>query len=110
MKLLFDQNLSFKLCRQIADLFPGSSQVRLLGLSESDDRAIWQHAKAGGFTLVSLDADFAEMAILAGPPPKVIWLRRGNQPTAVFEKLLRDHAEAIAAFERDESAACLELY
>jgi Uncharacterized protein conserved in bacteria len=84
--------------------------VRLLGLSEADDRAVWQHAKAGGFTLVTLDADFAEMAILAGPPPKVIWLRRGNQPTAAFEKLLRDHAEAIAAFERDESAACLELY
>jgi predicted nuclease of predicted toxin-antitoxin system len=49
-------------------------------------------------------------ATLSGPPPKVIWLRRGNQPTAVIEKLLRDHAEAIAAFERDESAACLELY
>ncbi len=25
MKLLFDQNLSFKLCRQIDDLFPGSA-------------------------------------------------------------------------------------
>jgi predicted nuclease of predicted toxin-antitoxin system len=36
--------------------------VRLLGLSEGDDRAVWQHAKTGGFTLVSLDADFAEMA------------------------------------------------
>lgn len=28
MKLLFDQNLSFKLCRHLADLFPDSSQVR----------------------------------------------------------------------------------
>ena len=47
MKLLFDQNLSFKLCQQLADLFPESGQVRLLGLSEADDRAVWQHAKAG---------------------------------------------------------------
>ena len=31
MKLLFDQNLSFKLCQALADLFPGSSQARLLG-------------------------------------------------------------------------------
>ena len=38
MKLLFDQNLSFKLCRQLADIFPDSSQVRLLGLAEADDR------------------------------------------------------------------------
>jgi len=110
MKLLFDQNLSIKLCRQVADLFPGSSQVGQLGLAQADDRTIWQYAKANGFTLVSLDADFAELATLTGPPPKLIWLRRGNQPTATFEKLLRDHAEVIAAFERDESAACLELY
>ena len=35
MKLLFDENLSFKLCDRLANLFPGSSQVRLLGLAES---------------------------------------------------------------------------
>jgi predicted nuclease of predicted toxin-antitoxin system len=110
MKLLFDQNLSFKLCRQLADLFPGSSQVRLLGLAEADDRAVWQHAEAGGFTLVSLDSDFADMATLLGPPPKVIWLRCGNQPTAMIETLLRERAESIAGFDEDESAACLEIY
>ena len=37
MKLLFDQNLSFKLCRQLLDVFPGSNQVRLLGLAEASD-------------------------------------------------------------------------
>jgi predicted nuclease of predicted toxin-antitoxin system len=110
MKLLFDQNLSIRLCRQVSDLFPESRQVGQLGLAQADDRAIWQYAKENGFTLVSLDADFAEMATFAGAPPKVIWLRRGNQPTAAIEKLLRDHAEAIVAFERDASTACLELY
>ena len=59
--------------------------------------------------LVTLDADFAEMATLNGPPPKVIWLRRGNQPTAAIEAMLREHEEAIASFERDD-AACLEIY
>jgi predicted nuclease of predicted toxin-antitoxin system len=44
MKLLFDQNLSFKLCQRLADLFPDSSQVRLLGLAETDDRALWHYA------------------------------------------------------------------
>ena len=68
MKLLFDQNLSFKLCRQLADIFPGSSQVRLLGMAEAADRDIWEHAKANGFVLVSQDADFADMATLYGPP------------------------------------------
>jgi predicted nuclease of predicted toxin-antitoxin system len=40
MKLLFDQNLSHKLCRLLADVFPGSQQVRSVGLDQADDRAI----------------------------------------------------------------------
>jgi len=109
MKLLFDENLSFKLCQRLGDLFPGSSQVRLAGLAEADDRAIWDYAAMNGFTLVSLDADFAERAALLGPPPQVIWLRCGNQPTEIVEKLLRDRAGAMAAFQGDV-AACLEIY
>ena len=109
MKLLFDQNLSFKLCDRLADVFPNSSHVRLLGLEQSVDRALWQYAGLNGYLLVSLDADFAEMAALLGPPPKVIWLRHGNQPTAAIEQLLRKHAEAIVAFGSD-AAACLEIY
>lgn len=110
MKFLFDQNLSFKLCRRLADIFPESEQIRLLGMAEADDRSIWDYAKAGGFVLVSQDVDFADMATLYGPPPKVIWLRCGNQPTEAIERRLRDHAEAIAAFEQDVAASCWEIY
>ena len=110
MKLLFDQNLSFKLCRRLADVFPESNQVRLLGMEEADDRSIWLYARSHGFVLVSQDADFADIAMLYGPPPKVIWLRCGNQPNDVIESLLRKHAEAIAAFEEDGAAACWEIY
>jgi predicted nuclease of predicted toxin-antitoxin system len=110
MKLLLDQNLSFRLCRPLAEIFPGTSQVRLVGLADATDRAVWEYAKANGFTLVSLDSDFAEMAALLGAPPKVIWLRCRNQPTAVIENLLRGHAAAIVSFELDAAAACLEIY
>ena len=34
MTLLFDQNLSFKLAKKRDDAFPGSSQVKLLGMEE----------------------------------------------------------------------------
>ena len=110
MKLLFDQNLSFRLCDLIADLFPESNHVGLLGLSEADDRNVWDHAKAQGFTIVSQDVDFAEMAALLGSPPKVIWLRAGNQSTAAVSTLLRRHAELIVAFGNDDGATCLEIY
>jgi predicted nuclease of predicted toxin-antitoxin system len=109
MKLLFDQNLSFKLCRQLNDLFPESHQARLAGLDRADDVAIWRYTAENGFALVTLDSDFAEMAALRGPPPKVIWLRCGNQSTRVVESLLRNHAQTIGAFAQDASA-CLEIY
>jgi len=110
MKLLFDQNLSFKLCRQLADIFPDSNQIRLLGMEKADDRLIWEYAKANDFILVSQDVDFADMATLYGPPPKVIWLRCGNQPTKAIEKRLGDHADDIAAFLQDGASACWEIY
>lgn len=110
MKLLFDQNLSFKLCKLLADVFPDSQQVRLLGLHEADDRTIWDHAKRNGFTLVTQDSDFADMAALFGPPPKVILLRCSNQPTAVVAQVLRDQAGALQTFAQDQSASCWEIY
>lgn len=44
MKLLFDQNPSFKLCQRLADLFPESSQVRLLGMADADGHTPWHYA------------------------------------------------------------------
>jgi predicted nuclease of predicted toxin-antitoxin system len=110
MKLLFDQNLSFKLCQIVADLFPESKHVRLLGLSEVGDRVLWDYARENGFAIVSQDADFAEMAVLLRSPPKVIWLRAGNQSTADVSSLLRRHSDLILAFSDDAEAACLEIY
>ena len=59
---------------------------------------------------MTLDADFADLAGMYGPPPKVIWLRCGNQATSTIENLLRRSAARISEFENDPSAACLEVY
>jgi predicted nuclease of predicted toxin-antitoxin system len=74
-----------------------------------DDRVIWNYAKAERMTLVTHDSDFADMAALYGPPPKVLWLRCGNQPTGTIEAILRKHASIIQSFEKDPDAECLEL-
>lgn len=76
----------------------------------SDDRVIWDFAKRNGFVLVTQDSDYAELAALYGAPPKVIWLRCGNQPTDQIESLLRRNLSQIKAFEADAMVACLELY
>jgi predicted nuclease of predicted toxin-antitoxin system len=68
------------------------------------------HAKAHNLALVSYDYDFSELSALLGAPPKVIWLRRSNLPTAVVEQILRERAFVIAEFENDHNTACLEIY
>lgn len=110
MKLLFDQNLSLKLCERLADLFPGSTQVRMLGLDTADDLAIFAFARDHGFMIVTQDSDFADVSTLLGSPPKIDWLRHGNAPTRDVENLLRDRSEALFAFDADADLSCIELY
>lgn len=109
MKLLFDQNLSYKLCGLLGDQFPGSAQVRLLGLDRASDDEIWRYAGDNGFTLVTMDTDFLDFATLHGAPPRVILLRCGNQPTSVIADLLLEHALRIAVLDHQDEVSCLEI-
>ena len=110
MKLLFDQNLSFRLCKVLTKSFPSSLHVGDVGLDSAPDSAIWKYAGEHGLLLVSHDADFADMAILKGAPPKLLWLRCGNRPTGRIAALLEEHSSAIAAFVNDADAVCYEIY
>ena len=109
MKLLFDQNLSPRLPRLLADIYPESVHVREVGLREADDSAIWQYAHANGFAIVSKDSDFQQRSLLLGPPPKFIWLRVGNCTVKRTEDLLRTYSAAIHTFDLDDSKSHLML-
>jgi predicted nuclease of predicted toxin-antitoxin system len=109
MKLLFDHHLSHKLVQRLADLFPDSTQTRLLGMATTQDQAIWEYARQHGFILVSLDADFYDMSLLRGHPPKLIWLRCGNSTVAQVEHLLRDNFQRVELFAADPATGCLEI-
>jgi len=110
MKLLFDHNLSHTLVRRLADIFPDSTQTRLLNFSTASDSTIWQHAKENGFVVVTLDKDFSELALQRGTPPKIIWLRCGNSTVAEVERLLRANLAGIQKFESHPDAEVLEIW
>ena len=71
MKLLFDQNLSPRLCERLADLGATFVHVRDVGLEAADDVRICAHAAKQDFMIVTKDADFNNRAFLSGAPPKV---------------------------------------
>lgn len=109
MKLLFDQNLSRHLVAALGDLFPDSSHTSLLGLAEATDSEIWRKAGTGDFILVTKDADFRQLSLVLGPPPKVVWIRSGNVSTDAVATLLRSHVADLEAFSMDAEAVFLAL-
>lgn len=109
MTLLLDQNLSPRLVRALAGLFPGSLHVRDVGLAAASDDEVWTYAAERGLTIVSKDAEFHQRSFLFGHPPKVVWIRRGNCSTRDLETLLRARRDERVAFEQDPEGSFLAL-
>lgn len=109
MKLLFDQNLSYRLVRALADIFPDSQHVRDVGMKDASDTQVWNYARSHGFAIVSKDSDFYQRSLTLGFPPKVIWVRLGNCSTSDVEKFLRTNVETVERFDIDAAATLLIL-
>jgi predicted nuclease of predicted toxin-antitoxin system len=107
VKLLFDENLSRQLMHRLANLFPGSEHVAMLGLAHTDDTTIWEFAKANGLVIVTKDSDFHQRNLVFGPPPAVVWLRLGNASTDEIEHALRMHTTSILDLETAQSMGLL---
>jgi len=110
MKLLFDQNLSPRLVTLLADLYPGSGHVHSLHLDQVLDRDVWEYARREDFLIVTKDADFSDLCVLLGFPPKIVWIRRGNCSTHLVETILRSHFEDITILTNDEYRGVLTLF
>ena len=109
MRLLYDQNLSYRLVAELQDLYPNSLHVRDIGMKESDDSDIWDYAAQNGYIIVSKDSDFRQQSFMYGHPPKVIWVRVGNCSVNTIISLLRMHHDAILRFEQSETASFFTL-
>ena len=110
MKLLFDHNLPPLLVSRLQDLFPQSQHVFTLGLDRASDLQIREYAREEGFSIVTKDADFSDLCVLHGFPPKIIWIRRGNCSAKAIEDILSSHQEEIYTLEGDPTNGVLTLF
>lgn len=110
MKLLFDHNISPELIARLANLFPASNHVYPLNLHEQEDTVVWSYARTNDFVVVSKDADFAELSMVHGFPPKLLWLRLGNCTTAEIEEVIRQSYQAILELVQDPQRGILSLF
>lgn len=83
MKLLFDENISFRIVKKVKEVFPESR----------------------GF-----DEDFSDLQSLKGFPSKIIWLRMGNSFTLNVLHKLPENIQAIHDLSDNPQLGILELY
>lgn len=112
MRLLFDQNISFRIISKIETNFPEAKQVRQLRIENYSDVEIWKFAKENEFTIVTFDADFFDLSNLKGHPPKIIWLRFGNTKTDFLADIINSRNSIIKDFISSDAYSeitCLEI-
>lgn len=109
MKLLLDENLSRRLVLPLQPYYPGTSQVVLLGLEAATDNEVWKRAKDDDYVIVTRDADFQELSLVWGHPPKVIWLKTFNQTTRATLKVLVDNQMLINQALIVDNLASIEI-
>jgi predicted nuclease of predicted toxin-antitoxin system len=96
VKLILDQNLSYRLVAMLQPIFADVQHVRPLGMAEAKDTDIWNYAKLTRSVVVSKDSDFFPYALLSPPPPKFIWVNIGNASTEDIYDLIRErHLEIV---------------
>ena len=79
-RLFFHEPLSEKLCAAVADIFPGSLHIRLMGQGGAADAIVWDLAR-----------------------------RLGNCTTGDIAQLLRRRHDDIIRFNEQNEATVLEL-
>ena len=105
MKLLFDENLSYRILKKLDSEYTDSETIR-----GKSDLKIWEYAKKNGFTVVTFDEDFYDIQLLRKFPPKVIWLRRGNTSTNHIAEILNKKTEELKRFIEDSEQGIFEIY
>ena len=89
MRLLLDQNISFRVAKKLERVFPACKHVSDCGLMDKEDPEIWTYAQN-----------------------KIIWLRTGNLTKNDIVKLLIEKEQQIKEFiEADgfRDVSCFEI-
>ena len=89
--------------------YSGSNQVVLLGMKSASDKTVRQKARDDGYVIVTRGADFQELSLVWGQPPKVIRLKTMNQSRAATLKVLIENRDAITDARVGSDLASVEI-
>ena len=95
MRLLFDQNISYRVVKQLKTTLPDS---------------IGEYARREDYVVVTFDKDIPLIGSVKGFPPKIIWLRTGNIKNQVIIDLFTNRREEFIQFINRQNKGCLLVY
>ncbi|WP_366185723.1 DUF5615 family PIN-like protein [Flavobacterium ovatum] len=111
MKLLLDENLSWRMIKQLKPFFTEVVHASELKISQpATDISIWSYAKKHGFTIISKDDDFEKIVLLRKAPPKLIYLKTFNLSTKGLLDLIIENKEKLFEFIKTDENDIFELY
>ena len=111
MKILVDQNISYRIVAHISFLFEQVVRVKTSGWIDWNDYDIFMAARLQKYDAVmTLDEDFNKLLIEHGCPPKIIWLKTGNCSTSKLVEVVVLHQSLINGFLKTPDVECLEIY
>jgi predicted nuclease of predicted toxin-antitoxin system len=95
MLFLIDEQLPPGLCKTFLAAGCEAEHVLHLNLGGASDDNIWHLAIKREAVLVTKDSDFAEMARLRHPAPRILWIRFGNATNDVLNAALSGKIGAV---------------
>jgi predicted nuclease of predicted toxin-antitoxin system len=112
LKLLVDDNISWRLVKALDEFFPGSKHIRTIPelVPPAKDQEIWDYALRNHFIILTNDDDFYKLAITRKNAPKVIVLRKGNSSTANLLKLLIQKIPEVERFAENMEYYIFEIW
>ncbi len=110
MKLLFDENISWRIKYLISENFSDILHVTQIASNPLTDKQIYEYAKNNNYTILTFDSDFINFVTLYGFPPKIIQLKCGNNRTEIIANKIINHLEQINLFINDGNIGFLEIY
>jgi predicted nuclease of predicted toxin-antitoxin system len=111
MKLLLDENLSWRMIKMLAPISEEIVHVSDLKITQpADDISIWNYAKKNGFTVISKDDDFEKIVLLRKAPPKLIYLKTYNLDTKKLVALILGNKDKIMQFVNSKENDIFEIY
>lgn len=110
MNILLDENITWKIAKDLLSMFDNVLHINQISLKRLDDYEIWNYARKNNYTIITYDSDFADISLLRGNPPKIIWLRFGNASKEMILNKIISNIDRIREFDNNEDLNVLEIY